>query len=50
MADNAEKPGGSGKPDKPKIPPARIGLWVIAGGIGLYLLVTGLVGVLTQAG
>lgn len=36
MADNKKKP----------IPPARIGLWVIAGVIGLYFVVTGLGGIL----
>ncbi|TQL41965.1 hypothetical protein FB562_2552 [Homoserinimonas aerilata] len=50
---NSDKPVDSGKPnkaekpDKPSIPPARIGLWVIAGGIGVYFLATGLIGLLT---
>ena len=31
---------------KKPIPPARIGLWVIAGVIGLYFLISGLSGIL----
>lgn len=31
---------------KKPIPPARIGLWVIVGVIGLYMLVTGLIGII----
>jgi hypothetical protein len=32
---------------KKPIPPARVGLWVIGGVIGLYFLITGLVGILS---
>lgn len=33
--------------EKAKIPNGRIAIWVIAGGVGLYLLVSGLAGVLS---
>ncbi|MBX3100695.1 MAG: hypothetical protein KF761_14100 [Salinibacterium sp.] len=33
---------------KPAISPARIAVWVIVGGIGLYLVITGLVGVIVK--
>ena len=35
---------------KPAISTARIAIWVIVGGIGLYLVITGLVGVVTKGG
>ena len=37
-------------PDKPKnqISFARIAIWVILGGIGLYLLISGVVGILVK--
>lgn len=28
----------------------RIALWVLVGGVGLYLLITGIVGILVKAG
>ena len=33
---------------KPAISMNRIAIWVIVGGIGLYLVITGLVGVITK--
>ena len=33
---------------KPAISFQRIAIWVIVGGIGLYLVITGLVGVITK--
>lgn len=33
---------------KPTITATRIVIWVAVGGIGLYLLITGLVGVITK--
>ena len=43
------------KPDKPaskkgEISFARIAIWVIVGGIGLYLVISGLVGVIVKGG
>lgn len=37
-------------PEKPKgeITFARIAVWVIVGGVGLYLVVSGLIGVITK--
>jgi hypothetical protein len=37
-------------PDKPKnqIPFTRIAIWVIVGGIGLYLVISGVVGILVK--
>jgi hypothetical protein len=35
---------------KPKGPStSRIAIWVIVGGVGLYLVITGVVGILTKA-
>lgn len=38
------------KPDKPKneISFGRIAIWVIVGGVGLYLVISGLVGVIVK--
>jgi len=38
------------KPDKPKneISFARIVIWIVVGGVGLYLVISGLVGVLVK--
>ena len=33
---------------KPAISFSRLAVWVIVGGIGLYLVITGLVGVITK--
>ena len=33
---------------KPAISFSRIAIWVIVGGVGLYLVITGLVGVITK--
>lgn len=35
----------AGVPGEKNIPPARIGLWVIGGVVGLYLLITGIAGI-----
>ncbi|WP_255471417.1 MULTISPECIES: hypothetical protein [unclassified Salinibacterium] len=36
------------EPKKPhkKVPPARVGLWFIIGIVGIYFVITGLVGIL----
>lgn len=37
--------------DKPwwkKVPPARLGLWVLAGVVGLYFLFSGIIGIITS--
>ena len=43
------------KPDKPAKKPgeisvARIAIWVIVGGIGLYLIISGVVGIIVKGG
>lgn len=38
---------GDPKPKGPSL--SRIAIWVIVGGIGLYLVITGVVGILTKA-
>jgi hypothetical protein len=48
MTDNLPLPGDDKK--KPTISFARIAIWVIVGGIGLYLLISGIVGILVKAG
>ncbi|MFB2554560.1 hypothetical protein [Herbiconiux liangxiaofengii] len=40
------KGDGSGNPNKPT--PTRIAIWVIVGGVGVYLLGSGLFGILTH--
>jgi hypothetical protein len=35
-------------PEKPKITPTRIAIWVIVGGIGLFLLISGIVGIVAK--
>jgi hypothetical protein len=35
-------------PKKPS--PARIGIWIIVGGIGVYMLASGIIGILTSGG
>lgn len=37
-----------GEDKKPAISFARISIWVIVGGVGLYLVISGLVGVITK--
>lgn len=39
------------KPDKPKteISTARIVIWVIVAGVGLYLVISGIMGILVKA-
>ena len=39
------KKQGPKKPERPTM--ARIAVWVVAGGIGLYLVISGLIGVLS---
>ncbi|EAR25797.1 hypothetical protein A20C1_07953 [marine actinobacterium PHSC20C1] len=34
---------------KPPITPMRIALWVIVSGVGLFMVITGIVGVLVKA-
>jgi len=34
------------KKDPKKITPTRIALWVIVGGVGLYLVISGLIGII----
>ena len=46
MSDLPPEPG----KDKPKISLTRIGLWVFVGGVGLYLIVTGLIGIIAKGG
>ncbi|MCU1578554.1 MAG: hypothetical protein JWP19_758 [Rhodoglobus sp.] len=41
------RPGDDKKTSSP--PLSRIAIWVIVGGIGLYLVITGVVGILTKA-
>jgi hypothetical protein len=36
--------------DKPEISFARIAVWVIVGGIGLYLVISGVVGIIVKGG
>ncbi|WP_434969138.1 hypothetical protein [Microbacterium sp. bgisy207] len=38
--------GGSGD-DKNKITPARITIWIVVAGVGVYLVVSGLIGILS---
>lgn len=35
-------------PKKPS--PARVGIWIIVGGIGVYMLASGIIGILTSGG
>ncbi len=39
-----QKPGG-----KPRMTLLRIAVWVVVGGLGLYLLITGIVGVISKS-
>jgi len=48
MSDKLPLPGDDDK--KPTISFARIAIWVIVGGIGAYLLISGIVGILVKAG
>ena len=36
--------------DGPRVSATRIGIWVIVGGIGLYMVITGVVAALTSSG
>ena len=33
--------------DSKKPSPARIGIWVVVGGIGLYMLISGIIGIVS---
>ena len=44
MSNLPPQPGG----EKPKITSGRIAIWVIVAGIGLYLIVTGVVGIIAK--
>ncbi|MBN9605774.1 MAG: hypothetical protein J0G30_04110 [Actinomycetales bacterium] len=46
---NLKLPGDDQR-DRGRVTPARIAIWIIVGGIGLYLVITGLVGVATSGG
>ncbi|QYH35229.1 hypothetical protein [Salinibacterium sp. M195] len=51
-AENAENAGEDASPvsrKKSAITPMRIALWVLVGGAGLIMVITGLVGVLVKA-
>ena len=39
-----------GDGNKPAITPARIAVWVIVGGIGLYLVISGAIGIFVKGG
>jgi hypothetical protein len=43
MSDAPKLPG-----EKPKITPTRILLWCIVGGVGLFLLISGIVGIIAK--
>ena len=39
------------EPKKPGVPTwRRIAIWVVVGGVGLYLLITGIVGIIAKGG
>ena len=44
MSNLPPPPGG----EKPKITTGRIAIWVIVAGIGLYLIITGVVGIIAK--
>jgi len=46
---NLPLPGEDEKKKKGEISFARIAIWVIVGGIGAYLLISGIVGILVKA-
>jgi hypothetical protein len=35
-------------PQKPKLTPTRIAIWIVIAGIGLYLVISGIVGILAK--
>jgi hypothetical protein len=37
-----------GEDDKKKIPLSRIAIWAFVGAVGLYLLITGIVGIIVK--
>ncbi|MEO7720445.1 MAG: hypothetical protein ABIS08_00855 [Pseudolysinimonas sp.] len=42
------EPGGNGGPDKPKLTTTRIAIWLIVGGVAVYLIISGIVGILAK--
>ena len=49
MADKNELPlPGDAERKKREISPTRLAVWLIAGGFGAYLLISGVVGILTK--
>jgi hypothetical protein len=44
MSDNTPKLPG----EKPKITPTRVLLWVLVGGVGVFLLVSGIIGIIAK--
>ena len=51
-SETPETPETRGTPESPKkssITPMRIALWVIVAGVGLFMVITGIVGVLVKA-
>lgn len=38
------------KQDRPRVSPTRIGIWVLVTGVGLYMVISGVVGALTNGG
>ncbi|MBH0116542.1 hypothetical protein I6E52_06745 [Salinibacterium sp. NG253] len=48
-SDAAETPDASATPKKSTITPMRIALWVLVAGAGIFMVLTGLVGVLVKA-
>lgn len=38
----------SARREKPQISPARITVWIAVGGIGVFLLVSGIVGIIAK--
>ncbi|WP_277601739.1 hypothetical protein [Microbacterium sp. 4R-513] len=36
--------------NRPRVSPARIGIWIVVGGIGVYMVVSGLIAALTSGG
>jgi hypothetical protein len=43
------EPGKAGGPDKkPNQMLIRVGVWIVVGGIGLYLVISGIIGILAK--
>ena len=41
-------PEGTGGPSKPKLTATRILIWVVVAGIGLFLVISGIVGIIAK--